>query len=828
MRRVWQDLKFGSRMVRKNPAFTVVAVLTLALGIGANTAIFSVINAVLLEPLPYKDPGKLVFVWSTFITQGVPTSGSAPPDFRIWRDWNDVFSGTAAYYDSNFDFSAPGEEPSQLLGGVVSPNMFSLLGAHPILGREFTADEEVWGRHQVLLLSYTLWQSRFGGSRDVLGRSIHLDGQDYTIIGVMPRGMPFFKDVPRFDLWVPLSYAPKDDMNTRSNHYLNVVARLKRGVTLAQAQSEMSRIAAQIEKQFPENKGMGAKVEPVRENLVGDVQRALLVLLGAVAFVLLIACVNVANLMLSRASAREQEFAVRRAMGASPGRLLGQLLLESLPIALFGGIGGVLLAMWGVSALESLIPSSLPRFNPVSIDGRVLAFTVLISLLTALLFSLAPAFHAANADVQDSLREGGRSGNDSRARRRLRSFLVVSEIALAMLLLVGAGLLIKTFAALHRVDPGFSSSHVLTMEIPLSPAYFPDRHEDQANEFFASLTERVRALPGVSAAGFTTALPLGFGGSWGKDVTILGHAPPTSLEQVPIVQFQLSTAGYFPAIGARLREGRFFADTDNQKSPSVAIINESFAKRFYPNEDPIGKSIRMLPPLNLIPPGVSLGEHEAPVRTIVGVLADMKDSSLSEPPRPTVFAPYAQYHNEGWDPDPTLAVGAVGDPMAVLPAVRDQLRSILPDQPIAEIHTGDELLEKSVSQTRFSTLLLGIFAGLALILAAIGIYGVMVYSVVQRTHEMGIRVAIGARPADVLRLIFKQGAALALTGVTTGIVAAMGLTRLMASLLYGVSATDPLTFAAVAIILVFVALLACYIPAARAARVDPMIALRYE
>jgi putative ABC transport system permease protein len=828
MRRIWQEMMLGMRMIRKSPGFALVAVLTLALGIGANSAIFSVVNAVLLEPLPYKDPGKLAFVWTTMISQGVPTSGMAAPDFREMRDRNTVFSGMAAYNYSNFDLSSAGEEPSQLLGGVISPAMFSVLGVNPVLGRGFTPDEEQWGHNRVLLLSYALWQSRFGGESDVLGRRIHLDDADFTIVGVMPRAMPFFNDVPPVAFWVPLSYAPNDGMDSRANHYLNVVARLKPGVTLAQAQSEASRLASQIEKQYPENKGLGAKVESVRDNLVGDVSTALFVLLGAVAFVLLIACVNVANLMLARASAREQEFAVRRALGGNSRRLAGQLVLESLPIAFLGGVCGILLAMWGVSALTSLIPSSLPRFNPIAINPGVLLFTVVISLLAAVLSSLAPALHATKADIQDALREGGRSGNDSRARRRMRGFLVVSEIALAMLLLVGAGLLIKTFSALHRADPGFSPDHVLTMQVPLSPSDFPDGHEDQAIQFFNDLAQRIRTLPGVTSAGFTTTLPLGFGGGWGKNVDIQGHTPPTSLDQVPIVRFQLSTAGYFPAIGARLRAGRFFSDADNQKSPSVAIVNESFVKKFYPNENPIGKSIRMQPPLNLMPPGSALGRRVAPLRTIVGVIGDMKDEALARPSLATVFVPYAQHRNEGWDPDAMLAVNTTGDPLALAPGVRDQVRSLLPDQPLARIYTMDQLLDKSLSQTRFSALLLSIFAALAVLLAAIGIYGVMAYSVTQRTREIGIRVAIGARAADVLGLIFKQGAKLALAGVATGAVASAGLTRLMASLLYGVSPTDPLTFVVVAGGLIVVGLLACSIPALRAARVDPIVALRHQ
>jgi predicted permease len=828
MANFWQDVRYGLRMLAKNPGFTAIAVITLALGIGLNTAIFSVVNAVLLEPLPYKDPGKLVNIWSTMISQGVPISAASAPDFREWRGRSSAFAGMDAFYYGNFNLSAPGAEPSRLLGAGISPGMFSLLGVNPALGRNFLESEEEWGHHHVVLLSDALWRSRFAADPGVLGRTIRLDGEESTIVGVLPHGMPFLDDLPSVDLYVPLAYAPGDNMNSRNNHYLLVVARLKPGVTIAQSQSEMERIASQLEKEFPINKGLGVKVVSLGDQLVGDVKAVLLVLLGAVAFVLLIACVNVANLMLARATARDQEFAVRAALGASRGRLLGQLLLEGLPIALLGGLGGILLAMWGTSLLVSLMPAGLPRFNPIAVNGSVLAFTAAISLFTALLFGLAPAFHAAKTDIQDSLREGGRSGNDGRGRSRLRSLLVVSEVALAMLLLVGSGLLIKTFAALRHADPGFSPTHVLTVELPLSPADFPSHHEDQALQFFQDLVQRVDSLQGVKSAGATTSLPLG-GGGWGKFVDVQGRTPPTSLSQVPIVRFQLSTSGFFPTIGARLREGRFFTDADTQTSPAVAIINESFAKRFYPGENPIGKQIRMRPPLALLPPDArSSPEPTAPMRTIVGVISDMKDTAISRPALETVFAPYAQFAGEGWNSDPIIVVRSTTDLPALTGLIRDQVHSLVPGQPVGQIASMDEVLGKSLSQARFSMLLLTLFAGLALALAAIGIYGVMAYSVAQRSREMGIRIALGAHPADVLRLVLAQGTKLALAGLLIGIAAAFGLTRLMAGLLFGVHAADPLTFAGVSVLLGLVTLFACYVPARRAMRVDPIVALRHE
>jgi putative ABC transport system permease protein len=824
---ILQAVRFGLRMLRKNPSFAAIAILTLALGIGANTAIFSVVNAVLLENLPYKDPGKLVFVWSTFISQGVPMSGSAAPDFREWRQRNHVFTGMAAGNTDTFNVSIANQEPARLDGANISPELFPLLGVNPVLGRNFLPEEEKWGQHRVVLLAYSLWQDKFGGDRNVLHRTLRLNGQEYAIVGVMPRGMPFFDDLPRANLFVPLSYAPDDNMNTRSNHYLVVVGRLRPGASAPQAQAEMTGVTAQLEKEFPENKGLGSKVIPVREQLVGTVRPALLVLLGAVGFVLLIACVNVANLMLARATARGQEFAVRSAMGATRFHVLTQLLAESLPIALLGGTGGVLLAIWGIRALESLIPSNLPRFNTIAVNGGVLLFTAAISLLTAMLFALAPALHAAKADIQDTLRESGRGGSDGRGRHRLRSILVVSEMALALLLLVGAGLLIKTFGALRHADAGFSPDHVLTMEIQVTGDE-GEGNENRTVQFFDDLSARAIALPGVLSSGSTTTLPLGVGMGWGKNLTVQGHVPPASLDQVPIVRFQLSTPGYLTAIGARLRDGRIFSPRDDQQAAAVAIVNETLVKRFFSNENPVGKSIRMIPPLDLLPAENREQAGRVPVRTIVGVIADMKDSTLNAPTDPTVFAPYAQYKNEGFDSAMHFVVRTAGDPTSVGPAVRDAVHALKPEQPIANVATMDDVVARSLSEARFSMVLLSIFAALALLLSAVGIYGVMAYVVAQRTREMGVRLAMGAQTADLLKLVLRQGGKLALAGVAIGITAAFVLTRWMASLLYGVSAADPATFTAVAAVLTAVALAACYVPARRATRVDPMTALRHQ
>jgi len=825
---ILQDLRFGARALARNKAFTAVAVLTLALGIGANTAIFSVVNAVLLESVPYKDPGKLVFVWSTMIAQGVPISGSAAPDFREWRTRNHVFEDMVAYTYDNYNLALPGEDPLRAQGAAVSPETFSLLGVNPVLGRTFLQEEEQWGRDRSVLLSYGFWQTHFGGQPNVLGRNLHMGSDEYAIVGVMPKGMPFFDDLPRVDLWVPLSYAPKDGMNTRGNHYLNVVARLKPGVRLERAATEMAAIAKQIEQQFPENKGISTKIVTVREQLVGDVRPALLILLGAVAFVLLIACVNIANLMLARATARQQEFAVRSAMGAGRGRLLTQLLLESLPIAVFGGAAGILIASWGIKLLESLIPSDLPRFNPIAINTSVLVFSAAISLLTTLFLALAPALFISKGDIQETLREVGRGGMEHRGSRRLRSLLVVSEVAMAMLLLAGAGLLIKTFGALRHADPGFSADHLLTMQMQLSPETdFPNGHEDAAIQFYRNLSARVDALPGVRNSGITTTLPLGFGMGWGKYFDVPSHTPPTSLDQVPDVRFQLSTPGYLSTIAARLRDGRFFSEDDSQTAPGVAIINEALARQFFPNENPIGKSIRMFPPLELLAPDARKPETYPPVRTIVGVIADTKDQAINRPSFPTVYAPYAQYHNEGWGIN-IFAVRTSGDPLAAISMVRDQVHALMPNIPIAEVATMEQLLARSLSRARFSMLLLSVFAALALVLAAVGIYGVMAYAVAQRTREIGVRLALGAQPRDVLNMVLLGGGKLAACGLALGLIGSLGMSYFLRSQLYGVSSSDPLTYATVAALLGVVALAACYLPARRATRVDPLVALRYE
>lgn len=821
-----QDLRYGLRMLAKNPGFTAVAVLTLALGIGANTAIFSVVDAVLLRPLPYSHPDKLVMVWSTYAQQGNAQGGTAPPDFREWVQQNSVFEGMAAFWMVDMNLSAPGQEPMRVQGARISASLFPLLGVKPLLGRNFAPGDEEHGHNREALISYGIWQGRLGGDPSILGREINIGGNLYTVIGVMPKGMPFFDNVPPVDLWVPLSFAPGDNMNTRNNHFLPVVARLKPEVTMQQAQAEMTTISRRLADEYPDNVGLGSKVVALHEQIVGNFRPALLVLLGAVGFVLLVACANVANLLLARAAAREREFAVRAALGARQGRIVRQLLIESLPLGLLGGMAGVLLAGWGIASLAALIPSNLPRFNPISVDGRVLFFTALVSLLTAIIFGLAPAYQSSKATIHETLKEGGCGSTEGRGRNRLRGLLVVTEMALALTLLIGSGLMLKSFYRLQRVDPGFSPENILTMQIPMPGKKYPN--PALARAFLDQVLERVKALPGVHSAGVSTGLPLGFGGGWGKFFTVVGQPDPPSLDKVPLVNFELDSPDYFRTIGARLRQGRLFTRQDNETAQPVAIINEALARRYFLNQDPVGKSIWMLPPLNLLPPSERDPDRLAPQRTIVGVIADVKNVSLNQPADPILYAPYYQDKNEGWFSTVWLSVRTSSDPLALAPAVRTQVQALDPDQPVAEVATMENLVSRSESQALFSTMLLAIFAAVALMLAAVGIYGVISYSVTQRTHEIGIRMALGAKRGDVLKLVVGQGLVLALAGIAAGLVGAFALTRFLSSMLYDVKPTDPGTFVLVSLVLLGVALPASFIPARRATKVDPMVALRYE
>jgi putative ABC transport system permease protein len=809
---LWQDFRYGARMLLKQPGFTLIAVLTLALGIGANTAIFSVVDAVLLRPLPYRDPDRLVSLWSTFGAAGGAIGGSAMPDYREWRDRNQVFEDLAAYYYSGFNLTGQDRDAENVTGAYVTHNLFPLLGVTPAIGRGFTPEDEQFGNHLVVLLSHRLWQRRYGGDPEIAGRGIRLGGQTYTVIGVMPQGMPFLYNQPRVELWTPVSFAPDDNMATRNNHPLRQIGRLKAGVSIEQANADVSAIARRIEEQYWQNKGLGARVMSIRDSISDATQRGLYVLLGAVAFVLLVACVNVANLLLARAATRERELAIRAALGAGRNRLISQSMLENLPLGLLGGAAGLALAFWGMELVVSLLPGSLPRHNTISIDGRVLIFTLLTSLLTFTIFSLLPAFQAARSDAGKALNEGGRSNTAGRRRSRLRDLLVVAEMALALVLLIGAGLMIQSFVKLHHIDLGFSPQNVLTMQVSLPDAKYPTA--DSGIAFFEQLLERISALPGVRSAGVSMQLPLDVGFSVGKNFRVEGHPTSGSSEQPPLVRCISVSPDYFGTMGIILR-GRDFTKLDTAKAQQVVIINETLARRFFPNEDPLGKTIR-------------LEVGDTPRRTIVGIIADAKGHNLTAAPGTELYVPLHQHYGACESNDMRLAVRSSVAPDGLTAAIRNQISSLDGDQPVRDIAMMEDRVSRALSPERFNTLLLGLFAGVALLLAAVGIYGVMAYTVTERTPEIGIRIALGAQIKDVMRLVIGRGIKLAFTGIVIGLGGALALTQLMKTLLFGVSSTDPLTFAAVAILLMAVALLACWIPARRAAKVDPMVALHSE
>jgi putative ABC transport system permease protein len=834
-----QDVRHGARMLRRNPGLAAIGVLTLALGIGANTAIFSVVSAVLLRPLPYPQADRLVLIWTTEPSRGAPISPTAAPDFREWRRQARGFAEMGAYALADLNLGgdaggAAGQEPERVQAARVSASLFPTLGVRPARGRLFLPEEERFGSHREVLLSDGLWHRRFGGRPQMVGGSISLDGESYTVVGVMPQGMPFFDNVPAVDLWVPLAFARDDNFNTRDNRFLTVVGRLGPGTRLEQAQSEISLIAGRIERQDIANAGYGALVMPLREQVVGRVRAVLLVLFGAVGCVLLIACANLANLLLARAAARARELAVRASLGASRRRLVRQLLVENLPLGLAGGAAGIALAWWAERLLVSLLlPASFPRFNAIAIDGRALAFTLAVSLLTIAAFGLAPALAAARQGLRDALGEGGRAMSQGVRRRRLRGALVVAETALTLVLLLGAGLLARSFALLRRLDPGFSAARVLTVQVPLPESSYPlptpgRPSPDRAMAFFDRLVERVRALPGVQAAGVGSQLPLGAGPGWGKYFYAVDRPLPASLAAVPVVLFKLADPGFLRALGYQPRAGRLFTAADGPRSLPVAIVNEAFARRYFPGEDPVGRRLVMDAPAHLLPPPWDPRAVPAPRRTIVGVVADVKNARMGVEAQPEVYAPVAQNVGEGWINAMTLVVRAAGAPASLLPAVRAQVRALDAGQPVTAVATMEEHLQRWLSQPRFGMLLLSLFAGAALLLALVGVYGVVAYEARQRTHEIGIRTAIGARPGHILRLIVGDGLKLALLGAALGAAAALPLVRLLASQLYGVGRYDPVTFGVMPALLVAAAGLAAYLPARRATQVDPVTALRHE
>jgi putative ABC transport system permease protein len=805
MKTLWHDARYGLRMLLKKPGFTLTAVITLALGIGATSTIFSFVNGILLRPLPYQDSERLVFVDETAPKRGIASMGISPIDFLDWREQNQVFTGVAAFDDGGHLLTGIGE-PERISSARVSYNTFGILGVAPILGRTFTAEEDRPGNDRVVILGHGLWERRFEAKPDVIGRKITLNNSSWTVIGVMP---PDFKFPETADLWVPLAIDTSEW--TRNDHGWAAIARLRPGVTFEQAQSDMSALARRLEKQNPvSNEGIGINLIPFREGVAGDYRKALLILMGVVGLVLLIACVNVANLLLARASTRAKEVAIRTALGAGRWRVFRQLMTESILLGLIGGALGCGLAVWGLDLLLAAIPIDLPFWMKFDLDGRVLGFTAGVTLLTGVIFGAAPALQASKVNLNEALKEGGRSGSGVGRHRMLRS-LVVAEVALSLVLLIGAGLMMRSFMRLQQTNPGVNPESLLTLRVALVGAkYNPDNTPEKPQAFFKELLERVNALPGVQAAGAVNRVPLA-GGGWERTLTVEGY-PVLSTGQAPEVNHCVVTPNYFRAMGIPILMGRDFTDADARDSMKVTIIDELLARQYWPNENPLGKRVRFGPP-----------EDNEPWHTIVGVVGAVKFRSLNLTRTKTVYLPHTQVAANSM----ALAVRAA-NPENLAPAIRGQVKAMDPDLPIINVRTMTEVISRSVWQPRLYTILFGVFAAVALALASIGIYGVMAYSVSERTREIGIRVALGAQRRDVLKLVVAQGMKLALIGAVIGLGAALALTRLMQSLLFEVSATDPLTFAGLAAFLTVVAMLACYLPARRATKVDPTIALRCE
>jgi putative ABC transport system permease protein len=806
MNTLLRDLRYGARMLVKSPGFTAVAVIALALGIGANSAIFSTVNAVLLRPLPYADPDRLVEIWEHRPIQNRERTVVSPAEFIAWREQAQSFEQIAAINYVLHNLIGNGE-PEQIQSVQVSASFFPMLGVKPVAGRAFLEEEDQPDHNRVAIISYGLWQRRFGGDTDLVNQQINLDGNKFTVVGIMPREYQFPQMV---DLWEPIAFPP-DARNNSGHHFLEIFARVKPGVSIKQAQAEMTAIASSIEQAYPDrNTGHQVRLVGLHEQIVGDSRTALLVLLGAVAFVLLIACANVANLLLARAAARHKEMAIRAALGASRWRIIRQLLAESLLLSSAGGALGLLLAWWGIDILVALSPVGTPRLDEIKLDSAVFGFTLLVSLVTGVLFGLTPALASSRPDLNEVLKEGGRGSTDGARPGRVRSLLVVFEVALTLVLMVGAGLMLKSFYRLSQVNPGFNASNLLTMEITLPSGKYPK--QPQVLAFYDRLIQQVETVPEIQAAAAIDVLPLS-GNNSSSTFTIEGQ-PPASPGERPNANRRIITPAYFRAMGMTVLEGRAFTANDTEQSTRVAIVNETMARRFWPGEDVLGKRFKMGAP----------ERNNNPWLEIVGVVATIKHASLDEEARQEMYLPNTQSPVRGM----TLVARTATAPLDMASVLRSQVLDVDPDQPVGSVASMEQLRSRSLAPRRFSMLLLAVFAAVAVILATVGIYGVISYSVVQRTHEIGIRMALGAQTSDVLKQIVGKGMILVLIGVVIGIGAAIGLTHLISKLLYEVSPTDATTFVVISLALAGVALGACFVPARRAARVDPLIALKYE
>ena len=831
----WQDLRFGLRTLRKSPGFTAVAVLTLALGIGVNTAVFSALNATILHPLPYESPEQLVMVWGVE-PKGCCRHGGmvfSSPNFLDFKDQNRVFESMSAFAGAGFTLTSV-DNPQEIHAGRVTADFFRVLRTQPMLGRTFLPDENEAGHDHVVVLSYGIWQRRFGSNSNVVGQTIQLDANEYEVIGVMPHDFDF--SIPSYygpmDLWVPIVLTR--DNSERGHNYLNVIARLNPGVTVRQAQAEANIIAARLRREYSstteqrnapptasaeanEHSGvmLGTKLEPLGDEIFGDLRSPLLILFGAVGFVLLIACANVANLQLARASARQKEIALRTVLGAGRGRVARQLLTESVLLALVGGALSLLLVFWLIKLLTGLLPDGMPQGTSITIDTNVLLYSLTLSLATGLLFGLAPIFQAFSRSPSESLKEGGRTTATSEGGLRLRSVLMVSEIALSMVLLIGAGLLTRTFVGLLNVRPGFETENILTAKVTLPKYSYAD--SQQQADFYTRLLEGIATLPGVKAVGAVNDLPLDAGRD-SDEFTIDRRGAKDVSSSTGICQDRLISPDYFRVMNIPLIKGRTFRKADTSSAPPVVIISQSFARRFFPNEDPLGQHITFAGPA-----------AAAPWPTIVGVVGDVRDLTLDADPDIEIYAPYQQKVLP-YNPLPymSLAVATVGDPSSLTSVVMAEIHGLDKNLPLPKAEPMAAVYSASISARRFNTVLLSIFAGIATILAAIGIYGIISYLVTRRTHEIGVRIALGADARDILALIVGRGLLLAIFGVGIGLAGALAVTRVLAKMLFGVTTTDLTTFAGMSALLIGIVLVACYVPASRAMRVDPMVALRYE